>query len=106
VHFEVHARSNNSETAFALFGSSAKCLANNNMMIKNIRIGHHSARQIYSVIHLFVALEDAKLAFCVVEKVGEGLWPVIEGFVKCVMVIQIPVIQRNCGRVQKTKKRR
>ena len=60
--------------------------------------------KIYSVVHLFVALEDAKLAFCVLEKVSEGLWPVFKGFVKCVMVIQIPVIQQNCGRVQKTKK--
>ena len=61
--------------------------------------------KIYSVVHLFVALEDAKLAFCVLEKVSEGLWPVFKGFVKCVMVIQIPVIQQNCGRVQKTKKK-
>ena len=61
--------------------------------------------KIYSVVHLFVALEDAKLAFCVLEKVSEGLWPVFKGFVKCVMVIRIPVIQQNCGRVQKTKKK-
>ena len=42
--------------------------------------------------------------FGVLEKVSEGLWPVFKGFVKCVMVIQFPVIQQNCGRVQKTKK--
>ena len=62
--------------------------------------------KIYSVVHLFVALEDAKLAFCVLEKVSEGLWPVFKGFVKCVMAIQIPVIQQNCLRVLKTENKR
>ena len=67
VHFEVHARSNNSETACVLFGWSAKCLAT--YMIKTL--GIIALVKIYSVVHSFVALEDAKLAFCVLEKVSK-----------------------------------
>ena len=77
--------------------------AGNGQQIKTL--GIIALVKIYSVVHLFVALEDAKLAFCVLEKVSKGLWPVFKGFVKCVMVIQIPVIQQNCGRVQKTEKK-
>ena len=38
----------------------------------NKTLGIIALVKIYSVVHLFVALEDAKLAFCVLEKVSKG----------------------------------
>ena len=97
----MHARSNNSETTCVLLGCSSNCLADYRIKaLCNIAFV-----KIYSVIHLIVALADAKLEFCLLEKGRDSKCQVSKGFVKCVMVIQIPVIQQNCGRVQKTKKR-
>ncbi len=42
-------------------------------------LGNIALVKLYSVIHIFVTLEDAKMAFCDLEKVCKGLWPVFEG---------------------------
>ena len=88
----MRARSNNSETACVLLSWSSKCLAD--YMIKTL--GNIAFVKIYSVVHLIVALEDAKLAFCAWTRGGTQSGLVCKGFVKCVMAIQIPVIHQNC----------
>ena len=61
----MHARSNNSEAVCVLLSWSAKCQADYRI---NKALGNIAFVKIHSVIHLIVALADAKLAFCLLEK--------------------------------------
>ena len=65
-HFEVRARSNNSETACVLLSWSSNCLADDRIKT----LGNIAFVKIYSVVHWIVALEDAKLAFCAWKRGG------------------------------------
>jgi len=78
VHFEVHARSNNSETACVLLSWSSKCRAG--YMIK--RWGQAAFVKFYWVVHSFVALADAKLAICRLETGRDSSAQACKGFVK------------------------
>ena len=74
----MHARSNNSETTCVLLGWSSNCLADYRIKaLCNIAFV-----KIYSVIHLIVALADAKLAICRLETGRDSSAQACKGFAK------------------------